>query len=74
MEVLEGIVFFFFFFMAFWIVVPPLIMIPIWNKRVKSGKSQRFGPLGIVTIIITASSIMSLPKFFMMIAEYFGWK
>ena len=74
MEVLEGIVFLCMGAMAFWIVVPPLIMITIWNKRVKSGKSQRFGPLGIVTIIITASSIMSLPKFFMMIAEYFGWK
>ena len=74
MEVLEGIVFLVLGAMAFWIVVPPLIMITIWNKRVKSGKSQRFGPLGIVTIIITASSIMSLPKFFMMIAEYFGWK
>ena len=71
--VLEGIVIFILFAYAFWIFVPPIILDIIWIKRVKSGKSERFGPLGIVSIIVTICSLLSLPHFFTMIGEYFGW-
>lgn len=73
MVVLEGIVIFILLAYAFWIFVPPIILFIIWNKRVKSGKSERFGPLGIVSIIVIISSLLSLPHFFTMIGEYFGW-
>ena len=71
--VLEGIVIFVLAAYAFWNIVFPIILDIIWIKRVKSGKSKKFGPLGIISIIVTISGIMSLPRLFTMIGEYFGW-
>ena len=71
--VLEGIVIFILAAYAFWIFVPPIVLDIIWYKRVKSGNSKKFGPLGIISIIVTIGSLLSLPHFFTMIAEYFGW-
>jgi hypothetical protein len=71
--VLEGIVIFILIAYAFVNIVPPLVLDIIWIKRVKSGKSKKFGPLGIVSIIVTAGGLMNLPLLFTMIGEYFGW-
>ena len=45
----------------------------IWIKRVKSGKSKRFGLLGIISIIVTVGGLLNLPQLVIMIGEYFGW-
>ena len=71
--VLEGIIVFILIAYAFVIIAPPLILDIIWYKRVKSGKSKKFGPLGIVSIIVTAGGLMNLPLLFTMIGEWFGW-
>ena len=71
--VLEGIVIFILIAYALVTIVPPLVLDIIWIKRVKSGKSKKFGPLGIVSIIVTAGGLMNLPMLFTMIGEYFGW-
>ena len=71
--VLEGIVIFILIAYALVSIVPPLVLDIIWIKRVKSGKSKKFGPLGIVSIIVTAGGIMNLPLLFTMIGEYYGW-
>ena len=73
MEVLEGIVIFILAAYAFFIIAPPIILDIIWIKRVKSGKSKIFGPLGIISIIVTVSSRLYLPQLFTMIGEFFGW-
>ena len=69
----ELIIFFLISYLSFTIAVPVVLNI-IWFKRVKSGKSKRFGALGIITIIVTLGSVLSLPGSFIMIAEFFGWK
>ena len=71
--VLEGIVIFILIAYALVTIVPPLVLDIIWIKRVKSGKSKKFGPLGIISIIVTVSSILYLPELFTIIGEYFGW-
>jgi hypothetical protein len=71
--VLEGIVIFILIAYALVTIVPPLVLDIIWIKRVKSGKSKKFGPLGIISIIVTAGGLMNLPMLFTMIGEYFGW-
>ena len=58
---------------SFWIIGFPIILDIIWIKRVKSGKSKIFGPLGIISIIVTVSSLLYLPQLFTMIGEFFGW-
>ena len=73
MVLLEGIVIYILIAYAIAVFAPPIIFNIIWNKRVKSGKSKRFGPLGIITIIVTIGGILSLPHLFTMIGEYFGW-
>ena len=73
MVVLEGIVIFILAAYAFFIIAPPIILDIIWIKRVKSGKSKKFGPLGIISIIVTVSSLLYLPQLFTMIGEFFGW-
>ena len=73
MEVLEGIVIFILAAYAFWVIVFPIILDIIWIKRVKSGKSEKFGPLGIISIIVTVFGLVSLPRLFTMIGEWFGW-
>ncbi len=71
--VLEGIVIFCLAAYAFWVIVPPIVLNIIWIRRVKSGKSRMIGPLGIISIIVTAASLLALPKLFTMAGEYFGW-
>ncbi len=71
--VLEGLVIFILVAYALVIIAPPIILDIIWVKRVKSGKSKKFGPLGIVSIIVTVGGILNLPFLFTLIGEYFGW-
>ena len=73
MILLEGIVIFILACCVFWNIGLPIILDIIWIKRVKSGKSKLFGPLGIISIIVTVSSILYLPELFKIIGEYFGW-
>jgi hypothetical protein len=72
-EVLEGMVIIIVAMYAFVIVAPPVILDIIWIKRVKSGKSKIFGPLGIISIIVTFLGLMGLPHLFTMTGEWFGW-
>ena len=71
--VLEGLVIFILVAYALVIIAPPIILDIIWVKRVKSGKSKKFGPLGIISIIVTVGGILNLPFLFTLIGEYFGW-
>ncbi len=60
MKVLEGIVIFIVVGGFLVTIVPAIILDIIWYKRVKSKKSPQFGPLGIISIIVTASSLLGL--------------
>lgn len=40
--------------------VPVIILDIIWYKRVKSGKSPKFGPLGIISIVATAGALLGI--------------
>ena len=71
--VLEGIVIFILAAYVFWSIGLPIILDIIWIKRVKKGKSKMFGPLGVISIIFSVLGLMSLPRLFTMIGEYFGW-
>ena len=73
MVLLEAIVIFILAGYAFWIIGFPIILDIIWIKRVKSGKSKIFGPLGIISIIVTVGSLLYLPQLFTIIGKYFGW-
>ncbi len=73
MELLEAIVILILAIYAFWDIVLPIILDIIWIKRVKGGKSKIFGPLGIISIIVTVGGLVSLPQLFTMIGEWFGW-
>ena len=73
MILLEGIVIFILAGCVFWNIGLPIILDIIWIKRVKSGKSKLFGPLGIISIIVTVFGIVNLPWVFTMIGERFGW-
>ena len=73
MILLEGIVIFILAGCVFWNIGLPIILDTIWIKRVKSGKSKLFGPLGIISIIVTLAGLASLPRLFTMIGEWFGW-
>ena len=70
---LEGIVIFILAAYAFSVIGIPIILDIIWINRVKRGKSKRFGPLGIISIIATVIGLLNLPHLFTMIGEYFGW-
>ena len=71
--ILGGIIIFVMAAYVFWVIVLPIILDIIWIKRVKSGKSKKFSPLGIISIIVTVGGLLSLPHLFTMIGEYFGW-
>ena len=58
--VLEGMVIMILVMYAFVIIVPPLILDIIWIKRVKKGKSKNFGPLGIISFIVTVCGLLNL--------------
>jgi len=70
---LGGIIIFVIAAYVFCAIILPIILDIIWIKRVKSGKSKIFGPLGIISIIVTAIGLLNLPNLFTMIGEYFGW-
>ena len=61
MVVLEGIVIFILAAFVLWIIAPPIILDIIWKKIVRSGKSKKFGSLGIISIIVTIGSLLYLP-------------
>ncbi len=73
MILLEGIVIFILASYVFWSIGLPIILDIIWIRRVKSGKSKKFGPLGIISIIVTFLGLINIPQLFTMIGEYFGW-
>ena len=73
MVLLEGIVIFILAGCVFWNIGLPIILDIIWIKRVKSGKSKLFGPLGIISIIVTLFGLAGLPQLLIMIGEWFGW-
>ena len=70
---LGGIIIFVIAAYVFCVIILPIILDIIWIKRVKSGKSKIFGPLGIISIIVTVGSLLYLPQLFTIIGEYFGW-
>ena len=73
MVLLEGIVLYILVCYTLFFIAPPVILNIVWYRRVKSGKSKRFGPLGIVTIIVTLAGLLSLPHLFSVVGGYFGW-
>ncbi len=73
MVLLEGIVIFILVANTLFVIAPPIILDIIWIKRVKSGKSKVVGPLGIISVIVTIGSLMSMPRLIEMIGGYFGW-
>ena len=73
MEVLEGIVIFIVVGGLLVSIAPPIILDIIWYKRVKSGKSPKFGPLGIISIIVTAWTLLGLPYWFTLLKELAGF-
>ena len=73
LEVLEGMVLFLVIAFALSIIGPPIILIIIWISRIKCGRSKVFGPLGIITIIVTTVCLLYLPTLVTMIGDYYGW-
>ena len=73
MELLEGMVIFILVAYVCEAIVPPIVFNIIWIKRVKSGKSKKFGPLSIISIIVTVASLLEMPHLFTMIGEFYGW-
>ena len=72
MEVLEGIVIFVVVGGFLFSVAPAIILDIIWYKRVKSGKSPQFGPLGIISIIVTVWALLVLPYWVTLLKELPG--
>lgn len=73
MVLLEGIVIYILAAYIFFTIAPPIILNLIWYKRLKSGKSKLFGPLGVVSVIVTVGCLCNVPRCVTMIGEYFGW-
>ena len=73
MEVLEGIVIFIVVGGFLVSIAPPIILDIIWYKRVKSGKRPKFGPLGIISIIVTVWTLLGLPYEFTLLKELAGF-
>jgi hypothetical protein len=69
MEVLNGIVIFIVVGGFLFSIVPPIILDIIWYKRVKSGKSPKFGPLGIISIVVTLWALLGLSYWFTLLKE-----
>ena len=72
MVVLEGIVIFIVVGGLLVSIAPPIILDIIWYKRVKRGKSPKFGPLGIISIIVTVWALLGLPFWFTLFKELSG--
>ena len=69
MMVLEGIVVFIVVGGFLVSIAPAIILDIIWIIRVKLGKSPKFGPLGIISIIVSALTLMGLPYEFVLLIE-----
>ena len=69
MVVLEGIVVFIVVGGFLVSIAPAIILDIIWIIRVKLGKSPKFGPLGIISIIVSALTLMGLPYEFVLLIE-----
>ena len=69
MEVFEGIIVFIVVGGFLVSIAPAIILDIVWYKRVKSGKSPKFGALGIVSIIVTAWTLLGLPYEFTLLKE-----
>ena len=69
MVVLEGIVVFIVVGGFLVSIAPAIILDIIWIIRVKLGKSPKFGPLGIISIIVSALTLMGLPYEFILLIE-----
>jgi hypothetical protein len=61
LEVLGGLVVFIVIGGFIVSIAPAVVLDIIWYKRVKSGKSPKFGALGIISIIATVWAILGLP-------------
>ena len=69
MVVLEGIVVFIVVGGFLVSIAPAIILDIIWIIRVKLGKSPKFGPLGIISIIVSALTLMGLPYEIILLIE-----
>ncbi len=69
MEVLNGIVIFIVVGGFLFSIAPAIILDIIWYKRVKSGKSPKFGPLGIISIIVSVWALLGLSYWFPLLKE-----
>ena len=69
MMVLEGIVVFIVVGGFLVSIAPAIILDIIWIIRVKLGKSPKFGPLGIISITVSALTLMGLPYEFVLLIE-----
>ena len=69
MVVLEGIVVFIVVGGFHVSIAHAIILDIIWIIRVKLGKSPKFGPLGIISIIVSALTLMGLPYEFVLLIE-----
>ena len=67
--VLELLVIFIVVSLVLFIIASPIILDIIWIIRVKLGKSPKFGPLGIISIIVSALTLMGLPYEFILLIE-----
>ena len=72
MEVFEGIIIFLVVGGFLFSIALPIILDIIWYKRVKSRKSPKFGPLGIISIIVTVWALLGLPFWFTLFKELPG--
>ena len=54
-------------------IAPAIILDIVWYKRVKSGKSPKFGALGIISIIVTVWTLLGLPYEFTLLKELAGF-
>ena len=73
MVVLEGIVIFIVVGGLLVSIAPPIILDIIWYIRVKRGKSPKFGPLGIISIIVTVWTLLGLPFWITLLKELAGF-
>lgn len=61
MDILGGFIYFFVVWGVLGPFVPAIILDIIWYIRVKSGKSPKFGSLGIISIFATAWALLGVP-------------
>ena len=60
MDILGGFIYFYVVWGVLGSFVPAIILDIIWYIRVKSGKSPKFGPLGIISIVVTAGTLLGI--------------